>query len=97
MDNLGRINYHGRVDWQVKVRGVRIELEALEQAIAELAGVQHCEARVSEDQRLVLLVSGTSNEAELKQKALSLGRGYVLSQVGRIRQIRTLCYVRGCP
>ncbi|CAJ1449146.1 unnamed protein product [Effrenium voratum] len=51
-------------------------------AIAELAGVQHCEARVSEDnQRLVLLVSGSSSEAELKQKALSLGRGYMLSQV----------------
>ncbi|CAJ1449156.1 unnamed protein product [Effrenium voratum] len=82
VDKLGRINYHGRVDWQVKVRGVRIELEALEQAIAELAGVQHCEARVSEDnQRLVLLVSGSSSEAELKQKALSLGRGYMLSQV----------------
>ena len=32
VDKLGRINYHGRVDWQVKVRGVRIELEALEQA-----------------------------------------------------------------
>ena len=28
----GRIHYHGRVDWQVKVRGIRIELEALEQA-----------------------------------------------------------------
>ncbi|CAJ1381426.1 unnamed protein product [Effrenium voratum] len=55
---------------------------ATEQAIAELAGVQHCEARVSEDnQRLVLLVSGSSSEAELKQKALSLGRGYMLSQV----------------
>ena len=33
----GRIHYHGRVDWQVKVRGIRIELEALEQARQDLA------------------------------------------------------------
>ena len=43
-DELGRIHYHGRVDWQVKVRGIRIELEALEQAIVELPTVKHCEA-----------------------------------------------------
>ena len=28
----------------MKVRGVRIELEALEQAIVELPAVKHCEA-----------------------------------------------------
>ena len=30
--------------FQVKVRGIRIELEALEQAIVELPAVKHCEA-----------------------------------------------------
>eukprot|EP00439_Symbiodinium_sp_Y106_P082882 s1547_g22.t1 len=77
----GRIHYHGRVDWQVKVRGIRIELEALEQAITELPNVKHCEARVL-DQRLVLLASGAAelSEAELKATAAALGRGYVLSQ-----------------
>ena len=44
-DEFGRIHYHGRVDWQVKVRGIRIELEALEQAIMELSTVKHCEDR----------------------------------------------------
>jgi len=82
-DETGRIQYHGRVDWQVKVRGIRIELEALEQAIVELPAVKHCEARVLDDgQRLVLLASGQElSEAELKATAASLGRGYVLSQV----------------
>ncbi|CAE7826592.1 lgrD [Symbiodinium sp. CCMP2592] len=80
----GRIHYHGRVDWQVKVRGIRIELEALEQAITELPAVKHCEARVLDGgQRLVLLASGSAelSEAELKATAAALGRGYVLSQV----------------
>lgn len=80
-DEFGRIHYHGRTDWQVQVRGIRIELEALEQAITALPTVKHCEARVIDD-RLVLLVSGEeSSEANLKSTAAALGRGYVLSQV----------------
>lgn len=80
-DELGRIHYHGRTDWQVQVRGIRIELEALEQAITALPTVKHCEARVIDD-RLVLLVScEESSEAILKSTAAALGRGYVLSQV----------------
>lgn len=68
---------------QVKVRGLRIELEALESAIMDLGTVKHCEARVLEG-RLVLLASlasGSLCSEELKAKAMSLGRGYVLSQV----------------
>lgn len=65
----------------MQVRGIRIELEALEQAITALPTVKHCEARVIDD-RLVLLVSGEeSSEANLKSTAAALGRGYVLSQV----------------
>jgi len=80
-DELGRIHYHGRIDWQVQVRGLRIELEALEQAITALPSVKHCEARVIDD-RLVLLASGDGiSEATLKSTAAALGRGYVLSQV----------------
>lgn len=81
-DGIGRIHYHGRVDWQVKVRGIRIELEALEQAIMEMSGVKHCEARVLDNgQKLVLIASGSEEltESDLKAKAASLGRGYVLS------------------
>ena len=64
------------------MRGLRIELEALEAAIMDLGTVKHCEARVL-DGRLVLLASGSGSflEAEPKAKAMSLGRGYVLSQV----------------
>eukprot|EP00913_Durusdinium_trenchii_P005770 g5384.t1 len=82
-DQENRLHYRGRVDSQVKVRGLRIELEALESAIMDLGTVKHCEARVLEG-RLVLLASlasGSLCSEELKAKAMSLGRGYVLSQV----------------
>ena len=36
----GRFFYHGRLDAQVKVRGYRIELEAVEARLAECAGVR---------------------------------------------------------
>jgi non-ribosomal peptide synthetase-like protein len=36
----GNIEYHGRIDSQVKLRGYRIELEAIEMAIASHAGVR---------------------------------------------------------
>eukprot|EP00931_Biecheleriopsis_adriatica_P073048 TRINITY_DN4740_c0_g1_i4.p1 TRINITY_DN4740_c0_g1~~TRINITY_DN4740_c0_g1_i4.p1 ORF type:complete len:1850 (+),score=349.48 TRINITY_DN4740_c0_g1_i4:121-5670(+) len=81
-DSNNQIIFHGRVDWQVKVRGIRIELEALEQAISQITAVKHCEARVfDEGQKLALIVSGTDELSEemLKSTAASLGKGYVLS------------------
>ena len=77
----------------MKVRGIRIELEALEQAILELDAVSHCEARVVNEE-LSLLVSlregdaihrNADVEGQLKAKALSLGRGYMLSRVKLVR------------
>ena len=85
-DRENHLHYRGRADFQVKVRGLRIELEALEQAISKLPTVKHCEARVV-DSHLVLLASvaesfeAGAGVAEVKALAASLGRGYVLSQV----------------
>ena len=39
-DARGRLHYHGRIDAQVKVRGYRIELEAIESVLARCAGVR---------------------------------------------------------
>ncbi|MFN3242629.1 MAG: amino acid adenylation domain-containing protein [Planctomycetota bacterium] len=40
VDQRGRLHYHGRIDAQVKVRGYRIELEAIETVLARCPGVR---------------------------------------------------------
>ena len=39
-DPDGRLHYHGRIDAQVKLRGYRIELEAIEARLADCTGVR---------------------------------------------------------
>eukprot|EP00425_Heterocapsa_triquetra_P000430 CAMPEP_0195058934 /NCGR_PEP_ID=MMETSP0448-20130528/6557_1 /TAXON_ID=66468 /ORGANISM="Heterocapsa triquestra, Strain CCMP 448" /LENGTH=1886 /DNA_ID=CAMNT_0040089121 /DNA_START=107 /DNA_END=5767 /DNA_ORIENTATION=- len=82
-DTRGRFHYHGRADWQVKVRGIRIELEALEEAIGNVDGVKHCEARVVDGgQKLALIASGNGlAEGPIKEAAAKLGKGYQLNLV----------------
>jgi non-ribosomal peptide synthetase-like protein len=45
-DSDGRLFYHGRIDSQIKLRGYRIELEAIERRLAELDGVREAACRV---------------------------------------------------
>ncbi len=45
----GVIDFHGRRDHQVKVRGVRLELEAIEAVVTDAPGVQNAVAVVSPD------------------------------------------------
>jgi len=87
-DASGRLHYHGRADWQVKVRGIRIELEALEEAVGNLPGVKHCESRViDEGRKLVMIASGPNPvESEIKDAAAKLGKGYMLNMVKIVDQ-----------
>jgi len=45
----GQVEYIGRIDFQVKIRGLRIELGEIESSIAELEGIKQCVAVVRED------------------------------------------------
>ncbi|MBP2328386.1 non-ribosomal peptide synthetase-like protein [Kibdelosporangium banguiense] len=45
----GTLFYHGRIDSQVKVRGYRIELEAIETSLARCDGVREAACRVQGD------------------------------------------------
>ncbi len=65
-DEDGNLHYHGRIDAQVKLRGYRIELEAIEARLADCAGVREAACHVQGDgvqQMLVAFVVPTSVES----------------------------------
>jgi amino acid adenylation domain-containing protein len=60
----GTLSFLGRSDFQVKVRGVRIELEEVEAALLRLPGVRHAAA----------LVRGSGREAQLEAFLVQEGK-----------------------
>jgi amino acid adenylation domain-containing protein len=67
----GRLEFLGRFDSQVKVRGVRIELGEVEAVLAALPGVRQAAAVLREDGRLVAYV--VPDAAHIKDATLSAG------------------------
>lgn len=70
----GAVEYLGRADFQVKLRGLRIELEEIEQILQQHPAVQHSVALVREDQpgqqllvAYVVLTTPTNPEDLLEQ------------------------------
>ncbi len=62
----GTLVFLGRSDHQVKVRGHRIELEAIESVVTELPGVDACAVLVerADEDRLVALVAPAPDDAD---------------------------------
>lgn len=56
-DPDGRFFYHGRMDSQVKLRGYRVELEAIEARLAECDGVREAACRVQQNGSQQMLVA----------------------------------------
>ncbi len=75
----GTLEYVGRRDLQVKIRGVRVELEEVEHAVRQLPGVDACAVVAREvgpgDVRLVAYVSsgagGPPDVADLRERLLA--------------------------
>lgn len=75
--------FHGRIDAQVKVRGYRIELEAIESRLAECPGVRQAACRVQGvggQQRLVAFVVPETPSTPLSFDALKTALRAVLPE-----------------
>ena len=62
----GSLEFLGRLDRQVKIRGLRIELGEIEAALASLPGVREA-AVVARDLRLVAYIAGDATAEELRR------------------------------
>ncbi len=67
----GRLEYLGRTDFQVKLRGLRIELEEIETALLALPEITRAVVVVKEDQLVAYVVAGTHFDADTVKAALA--------------------------
>ncbi|SHJ86736.1 amino acid adenylation domain-containing protein [Clostridium cavendishii DSM 21758] len=66
----GNIEYHGRKDCQVKIRGLRIELEEIESSIMELENIKQCAVVNIEKNSDVLLIAFIVPSGEIDIKLI---------------------------
>lgn len=80
LDTAGNFIYRGRRDNQVKIRGVRLELEAIELLLTDAPGIEHavvCAAISSDDQRSLaaaLVLEPGEKLDEQQMRAWCVGR-----------------------
>lgn len=92
----GTLYYHGRIDSQVKLRGYRIELEAIESCLARCPGVREAACRVQGEGASEILAAhviltdpaSLLNVDELRSQLLKSLPGYMVPSVfGTIKEL----------
>ena len=71
--NDGQLEYSGRIDFQVKIRGLRIELGEIETKIAEIESIKQCVVIVREDQpgdKKIVAYYQVENDADVNKQEL---------------------------
>lgn len=64
----GRIDFKGRVDQQVKIRGIRIELGEIEVAICQFPPIQECKVIIHENQHIIAyIILNTGEVLDIEQ------------------------------
>jgi acyl carrier protein len=78
----GALLFTGRVDLQVKVRGVRVEVEEVEAALVGVPGVTRAYVTLSGHDNLVALVTGDADVAKIRARLLeTLPRAFVPDRI----------------
>ncbi len=68
------VDFLGRIDFQIKLRGFRVELGEIESVIASIAGIRGCAVvlrETSSEKRLVAYVQGTVSEDAIERHVRS--------------------------
>ncbi|MFE9613501.1 non-ribosomal peptide synthase/polyketide synthase [Streptomyces sp. NPDC006012] len=76
-DRAGRLDFVGRSDHQLKVRGVRVEPAEIEAVLTELPSVTRA-AVILRDEALVAYVTGEATAAELRRQLTSRLPGHLV-------------------
>jgi len=90
-DTLGRLHFKGRVDFQIKHLGYRIELEEIEAALSALSGVHECGVvyqRLGDG--LGQIVAFAASDDDMSPAALQQGLAARLPEYMRPRRIERL-------
>jgi amino acid adenylation domain-containing protein len=73
----GVLEFHGRIDFQIKLRGLRIELGEIDSCLGQQAGIGHCATALHEDENglqwlcAFYTVRGTPPDVETLKKAMA--------------------------
>jgi amino acid adenylation domain-containing protein len=77
----GAIEFHGRIDHQVKLHGLRIELGEIEATLRKYPAVRDCVVAVHEERLVAYIVAASASSDDLRQHAQQMLPAYMVPSV----------------